>query len=88
MKVFAASMFVLSLGLMLVFGLFGRLGSALFAVHPGLLDGTTRFINAYVPPGAVHRVLMDALNWPSWTVPLAIGVLTVLIAAGRRRLRD
>jgi hypothetical protein len=81
-------MFVLAFGLMLGFGLTGRFGSVLFAIHPGLLDGVTRLIQAYVPPGAVNQVLTDALGWPSWTVPLAIGVLILLIATGRRRLRD
>lgn len=88
MKVFTAGMFVLALGLMLGFGVTGRFGSVLFAIHPGLLDGVMRVIQTYIPPGAVNRVLVDALNWPSWTVPLAIGLLTLLIAAGRRRLRD
>lgn len=88
MKVFAASMFVLALALMAIFGLSGRFGSVLFAIHPGLLEGVNKVIHGYVPDGPVNRVMMDALNWPSWSWPLAIGVITLLIAAGRRKLRD
>lgn len=88
MKVFSAAMFALTAGPLLVFGVSVCLGSVLFAVHPALLDGVTRLVQADVPAGALKRALMGALGWPGSGVPLWIGAFVLLVDAGRWRLRD
>jgi H+/Cl- antiporter ClcA len=70
-------------GLALVFGFGTPLGAVVFQIDPPLLNTLQAGVQRRLSPDLWDQVILPLLQWPSWVVPGALGLL--LLPFGFRR---
>jgi hypothetical protein len=85
MRLLGLILLVLAAGLLGWFGLTTPLGAVIFAVDPPFLNTLQAGVQRNLSPWLWDSVFLPVLEWPSWLIPLALGVLMLVLAPGRRR---
>ena len=85
MRVFGAAFLAFGGFLAFWYGVATSLGEVLFALHPPFLNTAQAVVQRRLSPWLWDAVILPALLWPVWALPVGIGALLVLFSLLRRR---
>lgn len=87
MKLLGFLLLALAAGLGGWFGFGTPLGAVIFAIDPPFLNTLQAGVQRRLSPDLWDLVFLPVLEWPSWVLPAALGLLLLLLARGRRKHR-
>ena len=85
MKHVGLSLLAAAAALAVWFGPGTPLGAVIFGLWPAFLNTFQAGVQRRLAPELWDVVILPMLEWPSWVVPAALGLLFLLIGRRRRR---
>lgn len=85
MKFLGVILLLFAVGLAALYGVATPLGAVIFSIDPPFLNTLQAGVQRRLSPDLWNHVFLPVLEWPSWVIPGALGLLLLLLGLRRRR---